>query len=160
LFNLVGPAANPAGVTRQLVGVFSPRWLTPMAETLCALGAEHVWVVHGQGLDELTLASETQVAAWHDGRVREFTVNPEQAGLSCAPVSAIAGSDAAGNAAALLALLQGARGPYHDTVVLNAAAALVVAGRTADLADGAALGKTALASGAALAKLTALQQRP
>jgi anthranilate phosphoribosyltransferase len=159
LFNLVGPAANPAGVTRQLIGVFSPRWLLPMAETLGALGAEHVWVVHGQGLDELTLAGETQVAAWQDGSVHEFTVTPEQAGLPRAEISAIAGTDAAGNAAALVALLQGEPGPYRDTVVLNAAAALIVAGRTTDLADGATLASTALASGAALAKLVTLQRR-
>jgi anthranilate phosphoribosyltransferase len=159
LFNLVGPAANPAGVTRQLIGVFAPRWLVPMAETLGALGAEHVWVVHGEGLDELTLAGETQVAAWQNGHVRTFNVTPEQAGLPHAPVAAIAGSDAAGNAAALLALLQGMRGPYHDTVVLNAAAALIVAGRATDLAEGAELAASALASGAALAKLQTLQRR-
>jgi anthranilate phosphoribosyltransferase len=160
LFNLVGPAANPAGVTRQLVGVFAPRWLVPMADTLGALGAEHVWVVHGEGLDELTLAGETQVAAWQDGALRTFTITPEQAGLARAPISAIAGIDAAGNASALLALLQGAAGAYHDTVVLNAAAALMIAGHAAELADGAAQAAAALASGAALAKLSALQQWP
>jgi len=160
LFNLVGPAANPAGVTRQLIGVFSPRWLGPMAETLGALGAEHVWVVHGEGLDELTLAGETHIAEWHNATVRHFSVTPEQAGLPRAPISAIAGTDVAGNAAALLALLQGAPGPYRDTVVLNAAAALVVAGRAAQLADGAAQAEATLASGAALAKLRALQQWP
>ena len=159
LFNLLGPAANPAGVTRQLVGVFAPRWLSPMAETLGALGAEHIWVVHGQGLDELTLAGETRVAAWQDGRAHEFTVTPEQAGLSRAEVSAIAGTDAAGNAAALLALLQGMHGPYRDTVVLNAAAALIVAGRATELVPAAELANTALASGAALAKLQTLQRR-
>jgi anthranilate phosphoribosyltransferase len=159
LFNLVGPAANPAGVMRQLVGVFSPRWLAPMAETLGALGAEHVWVVHGEGLDELTLAGETQVAAWQNGSLRAFIVTPEQAGVPRAPVSAIAGGDAAGNAAALLALLQGMPGPYRDTAVLNAAAALIVSGRAADLAEGAALAGAALDSGAALAKLQSLQRR-
>jgi anthranilate phosphoribosyltransferase len=158
LFNLVGPAANPAGVRRQVVGVFAPEWLVPMAETLGALGAAHVWVVHGDGLDELTLAGETQVAAWRDGSVRRFVVTPEQAELGPAPVSAILGGAAAANAEALLALLRGARGAYHDTVVLNAAACLVVADRAADLAAGAALARGALADGAALAKLEALQQ--
>ncbi len=158
LLNLVGPAASPANVRRQLVGVFAPRWLVPMAETLGELGAEHIWVVHGHGLDELTLAGETQVAAWQDGGVRQFVVNPEQAALPRAPISAIAGTDAAGNAASLVALLQGMRGPYHDTVVLNAAAALIVAGQAADLAHGATLAKAALASGAALAKLHTLQK--
>ena len=157
LFNLVGPAANPACVKRQLVGVFAPRWLVPMAETLGALGADCVWVVHGGGLDELTLAGETEVAAWQEGAVRRFIVTPEQAGLPRAPVAAIRGGDAAANAAALLALLRGATGPYHDTVVLNAAAGLVVAGRAADLADGAGMARAALASGGALAKLAALQ---
>ncbi len=157
LFNLVGPAANPAGVRRQLLGVFAPKWLAPMAETLGALGAEHVWVVHGAGLDELTLAGPTHVAAWQGGAVRRFEVTPGEAGLEPAPVAAISGGDAAQNAAALLALLRGATGPYHDTVVLNAAAALIVAGRAADLRDGAAQARAALASGAALAKLAALQ---
>jgi anthranilate phosphoribosyltransferase len=159
LFNLVGPAANPGGVTRQLVGVFSPRWLGPMAETLGTLGAEHVWVVHGEGLDELTLAGETHVAAWRNGGVHRFSVAPEEAGLARAPVCAIAGGDADGNAAALLALLQGMTGPYRDTVVLNAAAALIVAGRAADLREGAALAQNALDSGAALSKLQTLQRR-
>jgi anthranilate phosphoribosyltransferase len=157
LFNLVGPAANPAGVRHQLIGVFSPRWLEPMAETLGALGAEHVWVVHGEGLDELTLAGETQVAAWRSGAVKRFSVTPADAGLRVAPVEAIRGGDAAHNAAALLDVLQGAGGAYHDTVVLNAAAALVVGGRTTDLAEGASLARAALAGGAALAKLRALQ---
>jgi anthranilate phosphoribosyltransferase len=157
LFNLVGPAANPAAVRRQLLGVFAPKWLAPMAETLGALGAEHVWVVHGAGLDELTLAGPTQVAAWQGGAVRRFEVTPDEAGLEPAPVAAIIGGDAAQNAVALLALLRGATGPYHDTVVLNAAAALIVAGRAADLRDGAAQARAALASGAALAKLAALQ---
>jgi anthranilate phosphoribosyltransferase len=157
LFNLVGPAANPAGVRRQLVGVFAPYWLTPMAETLGALGADHIWVVHGQGLDELTLAGATQVAEWDHGTVRRFTVTPADGGLPCAPVSAILGGEPLHNAAALRALLQGAPGPYQDTVLLNAAAALIVAGRVTTLPDGVALARTAIASGAALAKLAALQ---
>jgi anthranilate phosphoribosyltransferase len=158
LFNLVGPACNPADVRRQLLGVYAPRWLVPMAETLGALGAERAWVVHGQGLDELTLAGETQVAEWRDGSVRCFAVSPEDAELARAPVSAIAGGDAVANAAALLGLLRGARGPYHDTVVLNAAAALVVAGRAGTLADGAALASAALSGGAALETLETLQR--
>jgi anthranilate phosphoribosyltransferase len=157
LFNLVGPAANPAGVRRQLVGVFAPRWLVPMAETLGALGAERVWVVHGCGTDELTLAGETGVAEWHGGAVRSFTVTPEQAGLDRAPLAAIAGGDAASNAAALKTLLQGGKGAYRDTVVFNSAAALVVAGRTDTLMNGAAMAATALDSGAAHAMLRHLQ---
>jgi len=157
LFNLVGPAANPAGVRRQLVGVFAPHWLTPMAETLGALGADHIWVVHGQGLDELTLAGETHIAEWRHGSLRRFSVTPADAGLAPAPVEAILGGDPTHNAAALRALLQGAPGPYADTVLLNAAAALIIAGRVTRLPDGVALARTAITSGAALAKLTALQ---
>jgi anthranilate phosphoribosyltransferase len=160
LFNLIGPASNPAGVRHQVLGVFSPHWLVPMAETLGALGATHAWVVHGDGLDELTLAGETQVAAWQHGAVRQFTVTPEQAGLSRAPVESIRGGDPGHNAAALLAILNGETGPYHDTVIFNAAAALVVAGRVPDLLAGAALARAALANGAALAKLKALQHTP
>jgi anthranilate phosphoribosyltransferase/anthranilate synthase/phosphoribosyltransferase len=157
LLNLVGPAANPAGVRHQLIGVFAPRWLTPMAETLGALGAERVWVVHGAGLDELTLAGETQVLEYRAGTLRHFTIMPEEAGLPCAPISAIAGGNAASNAAALRALLDGAPGPYRDTVVLNAAAALVVAGRVDTLIEGAALAGEALRSFAARGLLTRLQ---
>jgi anthranilate phosphoribosyltransferase len=139
LLNLVGPACNPAGVRRQLLGVFAPRWLVPMAETLGALGAERAWVVHGAGLDELTLAGPTDIAEWHNGAVRQFTVCPEDAGLARAPISAIAGGNAAANATALRALLDGAPGAYRDTVVLNSAAALVIAGRTETLQQGAEL---------------------
>ncbi len=161
LFNLVGPLCNPAGVRRQLLGVFDPIWLEPVARVLGELGAEHAWVVHGQGLDELTLDGETQICAWRDGDAKRFAVTPDMAGLPAAPVSAILGGDAAHNAARLLALLQGERGAYHDTVVLNAAAALVVAGRVAPgiagIAEGAKLAAEALRCGAALSLLRALQ---
>ncbi len=157
LFNLVGPLCNPAGVKHQLLGVFSPDWLEPVARTLGALGAERAWVVHGQGLDELTLAGETQICAWDAGSITRFAVTPEMAGLSRAPVAAILGGDAAENAARLLTLLQGELGPYRDTVVLNAGSALVVAGATENLAEGAARAADALRNGAALAKLRALQ---
>ena len=157
LFNLVGPLCNPAGVRRQLLGVYSPTWLEPVARTLGALGAEHAWVVHGQGLDELTLAGETRICAWRDGQIRHFTVAPELAGLPRAPVSAILGGNAAENAARLLTLLQGELGPYRDTVVLNAAAALVVADAAVTLAEGAARAADALRNNAALNKLRALQ---
>ena len=110
IFNLLGPMANPAGVTRQLTGVFSPAWTRPMADALGRLGSVSAWLVHGQGLDELTVAGENQVAALENGSVREFIVTPEDAGLPRAPVSAIRGGDAASNAAALTALLQGAAG--------------------------------------------------
>jgi anthranilate phosphoribosyltransferase len=157
LFNLVGPLCNPAGVRHQLLGVFSPAWLEPVARTLGALGASRAWVVHGQGLDELTLAGETQICAWDAGGIRHFTVTPDLAGLRPAPVSAILGGDAAHNAARLVGLLQGEAGPYCDTVVLNAAAALMVAGVVENLETGAARAADAIRSGAALARLRALQ---
>jgi anthranilate phosphoribosyltransferase len=157
LFNLVGPLCNPAGVRHQLLGVFSPAWLEPVARTLGALGASRAWVVHGQGLDELTLAGETQICAWDAGGIRHFTVTPDLAGLRPAPVSAILGGDAAHNAARLVGLLQGEAGPYCDTVVLNAAAALMVAGVVENLETGAAHAADAIRSGAALARLRALQ---
>jgi len=158
IFNLLGPLANPGRVTRQLTGVFAPEWTRPVAETLGRLGTEHAWVVHGQGLDELTVAGESAVVELHHGNVRAFTVSPENAGLPRAPVEAIKGGDAAHNAAALLALLEGAAGPYRDTVVLNAAAALIVAGKAGDLREGAHIAEVALRSGAALASLERLRK--
>ena len=158
IFNLLGPLANPGKVRRQLTGVFDPRWARPMAETLGRLGSESAWIVHGQGLDELTVAGENQVAALQNGSVRCFTVTPEDAGLPCAPVGAIRGGDAALNAATLLALLQGATGPYRDTVLLNAAGALVVAARAENLRDGVALASRSIASGASLAALETLRR--
>jgi anthranilate phosphoribosyltransferase len=158
IFNLLGPLANPGKVRRQLTGVFDPRWARPMAETLGRLGSETAWIVHGQGLDELTVAGENQVAALADGAVRCFTVTPEDAGLPRAPIGAIRGGDATLNAATLLALLQGATGPYRDTVLLNAAGALIVAGRAGDLREGVALASRSIASGASLAALETLRR--
>ena len=158
IFNLMGPLCSPARVTRQLTGVYHPDWLAPMAETLGALGSERAWLVHGQGLDELTLSGETQVVEWRGGTLHRFTVTPEDARLPRAPVSAIDGGDAAGNASALLALLGGTKGAYRDTVLLNAAACLVVAERAADLADGARLAAIAIDDGAAMSVLQTLQR--
>ncbi len=158
IFNLLGPMANPARVTRQLTGVFDPAWARPMAETLQRLGTTACWVVHGSGLDELTVAGDNQVAALADGVIRVFTVTAADAGLPAAPVSAIQGGDAALNAAALGALLRGATGAYRDTVLLNAAAALIVAGAVGGLRDGVAVAARALDDGAALAALEALRR--
>lgn len=158
IFNLLGPLANPARVKRQMTGAFAPEWLRPMAEALARLGSERAWLVHGQGLDELTLAGESQVVSLEtDGSIREFTVTPEDAGLPRAPTEALRGGDPAANAAALEALLQGAGGPYRDVVLLNAAAALIVAGRAATLREGAALAARALDEGAAHAVLARLR---
>src|SRR5580704_17115282 len=158
IFNLLGPLAKPARVRRKLSGVFAPEGAAPMAETLGRLGTETAWLVHGQGLDELTVAGENQVTAWQNGSLRRFTVSPEDAGLGRAPVEAIRGGDAALNAATLRALLQGATGPYRDTVVLNSAAALIVAARAGDLREGAALASRSISSGAALAALETLRR--
>jgi anthranilate phosphoribosyltransferase/anthranilate synthase/phosphoribosyltransferase len=158
IFNLLGPLANPARVRRQLIGVFDPLWARPMAETLGRLGSETCWIVHGQGLDELTVAGDNQVVAWQDGAIREWILRPEDAGLPRAPVEAIRGGDAPANAAALEALLRGATGAYRDTVLLNAAAALIIAGRVRDLPAGVAAARGALDGGAALASLDRLRQ--
>ncbi|MBK1659258.1 anthranilate phosphoribosyltransferase [Paracraurococcus ruber] len=158
IFNILGPLANPARVRRQLTGAFSPAWLRPMAETLARLGCEAAWVVHGQGLDEIALCGETQVAALEAGAIREFTIAPEDAGLDRAPPEAIRGGEPAENAEALRALLAGTPGAYRDIVLLNAAAALVVAGRAADLRAGAGLAARAIDSGAAAGVLARLKE--
>ncbi len=158
IFNLLGPLANPGRVTRQLTGVFDAAWARPMAETLSELGTTHAWLVHGQGLDELTVAGENHAVVLDGGRITGRVVIPEDAGLPRSPLEAIKGGAAAENASALLALLTGERGAYRDTVVLNSAAALVVAGRAADLMEGAAQAASALEGGAALDVLHRLRQ--
>ncbi len=158
VFNLLGPLANPAKVRRQLTGVFSPDWTRPMAETLAALGHEAAWIVHGMGLDELTLAGQNHVTALDGDRITSFVVEPEDAGLSRAPVEAILGGDAGFNASALEAVLMNAPGAYRDTVLLNAAAALIVAGRVGDLREGVSLAAGSIASGAAFGALETLRR--
>src|SRR5271154_59866 len=118
-----GRGSNPGRVRRQLSGVFDPAWAQPMAETLSRLGSEAAWIVHGQGLDELTVAGENWVVALEGGALRGVAVVPEDAGLERAPIEAIRGGDAAVNASALLGVLDGMTGAYRDTVLLNAAAA-------------------------------------
>ncbi|MBI1179603.1 MAG: anthranilate phosphoribosyltransferase [Alphaproteobacteria bacterium] len=157
LFNLLGPLANPAGADRQLLGVFDARWIRPMAEVLRNLGSRRVWVVHGEdGLDEITTTAATRVAELRDGTIREFILTPEEAGLRRADPAELKGGDPAHNAAALRALLDGAQGAYRDIVLLNSAAALLVAGRADDLRGGLALAARALDSGAARATLEKL----
>lgn len=157
IFNLLGPISNPAGVTRQVIGVYDRRWIVPLAETLGALESEHVWVVHGHdGLDELSTTGPSSVAELKGGRVSTFEVLPEDAGLPRAALGQLKGGDAGENARALSAVLCGAQGAYRDIVVLNAAAALIVAGRAGDLAEGAQLAAHSLDSGAARAALEKL----
>ncbi|WP_426028301.1 anthranilate phosphoribosyltransferase [Brevundimonas sp. TWP2-3-4b2] len=156
VFNLLGPLSNPAGAKRQVMGVYDPRLLEPLAEVLGRLGATRAWTVHGQGLDELTTTGETEVAEWKDGAVRRFTVTPEDAGLPRASIEALRGGDAEQNALALQNLLAGQAGAYRDIVLLNAAAALVVADRAADLAEGAAQAAAVIDDGRAAKALADL----
>lgn len=153
IFNLLGPLSNPAGVKRQVVGVFAPQWLRPIAETLQALGSEHVWVVHGDGLDELTTAARTHVVELKNGTITEFELSPADAGLPVASLDALRGGDPAYNAAALAEVLAGAQNAYRDIACLNAGAGLVVAGKAETIADGVKLAQQSIDSGAAKAVL-------
>ncbi len=160
IFNVLGPLCNPANVSRMLVGVYAPEMTRPLAEVLGRLGVERAWVVHGHdGLDELSTTGESVVAQLKDGAVQEFTVTPEEAGLARARLDDLIGGDAGENAAAIRETLAGQRGPLRDIVMLNAAAALVVAGKAGTLRDGAELAADAIDSGAAaraLANLAAI----
>ena len=150
LVNLAGPLSNPAGTRRQLVGVYDPRWLMPVAEALRRLGTESAWVVHGSdGLDELTITGPSEVAILADGVITRRTVTPEDACLPRATLADIRGGTPAENAAALTRLLAGETGAYRNIVLLNAGAALVVAGRAADLKAGVAQAAAAIDDGRA-----------
>lgn len=157
IFNILGPLSNPAGVKRQFTGVFSKEWLRPMAETLANLGCEAAWVVHGSdGLDELTTTGPSHVCQLADGKITEFEVMPEAAGLPMATADELKGGDPDANAEAIRELLAGMPGPYRDVVVLNAAASLIVAGKAGDLKEGAALAAKSIDDGAARAALDKL----
>jgi len=157
IFNLLGPLSNPAGVKRQMIGVFSRQWVQPLAEVLKNLGAESIWVVHGSdGLDEITLTGPTAVCVLENGKIRNFEVTPEDAGLPRANGDALKGGDAAANAVALRGVLEGKKSAYRDVALLNAAAAFIVAGKAKDLKEGVALGAKSLDGGAALERLNRL----
>ncbi|MFN4090305.1 MAG: anthranilate phosphoribosyltransferase [Alphaproteobacteria bacterium] len=150
IFNLLGPLSNPAGARRQLLGVFSRHWLEPMARVLANLGSERAWLVHGaDGLDELTTTGPSFVAELRDGAVHTFEVTPEAAGLRTARADDLKGGDAATNAAAMRAMLDGECSPYRDIVLLNSAAALMVADRAGDLREGVEMARAAVDGGAA-----------
>ena len=159
IFNLLGPLSSPAGARRQLVGVFAPQWVRPMAEVLGRLGAERAWVVHGSGIDELTTAGTTIVAEYHEGRVRTFELAPEDVGLPRASLDDLKGGEPGYNARLMLDLLEGTPGPLRDVVMLNSAAALVVAGKASDLTAGLALAAAVLDSGKARRVLDRLVAR-
>jgi len=156
IFNLLGPLTNPARAQRQLLGVFDSRWVEPLARVLGSLGAERAWVVHGQGMDEITTTGETQVAEWRDGQVRLFRITPEAVGLPRAALADLTGGSPAENAEALRALLGGAKGPYRDIVLLNAAAAFLVADKVETLREGVELAGQVIDDGRALAALDRL----
>jgi anthranilate phosphoribosyltransferase len=157
IFNLLGPLSNPAGVKRQMIGTFSKHWVDPMAQVLNNLGSESVWVVHGSdGLDEITTAGPTSVAELKGGKIRTFEITPEDAGLPRAQPGALKGGDAVENAKALLDVLKGKKGAFRDVAILNAAAALIVAGRAKDLKEGAALAAKSIDSGEAEGRLDRL----
>ena len=161
VFNLLGPLTNPGGAKMQLLGVFAPQWVEPLARVLKELGSERAWVVYGansdgSGLDEMTTCGETRVAELRDGRINTFIISPEDAGLQRAQIQDLRGGEAEENAAALRAVLDGAPGPYRDIVLLNAAGALCVAGKAEDIRAGVALAQDAIDSGKARAALDQL----
>ncbi len=157
IFNILGPLTNPASVRRQLTGAFSRAMIRPMAETLAELGSDRAWLVHGaDGTDEVSISGETFVAELEGGAVREFTVHPADAGLAPHPLAAVLGGTPGDNARALRGLLAGDVSPYRDAVLLNAAAALVVAERAATLREGVEIATESIDSGAARARAEAL----
>lgn len=157
IFNLLGPLCNPAGVTRQLFGVADGSRAEPLTRVLAELGARRVWTVHGSdGLDEITVTGPTGVVTLEDGRIGHFTLDPRDVGIPLHPPEALKGGDPADNARALQAVLDGARNAYRDIAVVNAGAALVVAGGAGTLADGVARAQNAIDSGAGRATLARL----
>lgn len=159
IFNLLGPLSNPAGTKRQLIGVFSDHWLEPLAEVMRRLGAEHVWVMHGaDGLDELSTTGPSQVVELKDGKLTRFEVSPDELGLKRVGIQDLICGAPDESASSIRALLNGEAGPFRDIVLLNAAAALVVAGKASTLKDGVEIAGRSIDDGkaaAALAKLIA-----
>ncbi len=157
IFNLLGPLSNPAGVRRQMIGVFAERWVEPIAHVLNDLGSEHLWVVHGSdGLDEITTTGPTKVAELKGGTVRTFEISPEDVGLAIADPKDLKGGEAEENAAALREILDGAVNAYRDIVLMNAGATLIVAGKADTLVDGVARAAHAIDTGAARSHLEKL----
>lgn len=149
IFNLLGPLSNPAGAKRQLLGVFSPHWLVPLAEVLRDLGSESIWVVHGDGMDEITTTGVTHVAALEDGKIRTFDLTPKDFGVEIAAMDDLKGGNGIANAAALRDVLGGRKNAYRDISLCNAAAALVVAGRAETLGDAMKMASDSLDHGKA-----------
>ncbi len=159
IFNILGPLTNPAGVKRQLTGAYSRDVIRPMAETLLALGSEKAWLVHGSdGTDEITICGVSWVSALEDGKIEGFEVHPEDAGLPVHPFKDIMGGTPVENAVAFRALLNGEQNAYRDAVLLNAAAALVIADKANDLKSGVEMARESIDSGKALAAVTKLAE--
>jgi anthranilate phosphoribosyltransferase len=156
IFNLIGPLSNPAGAQRQVLGVYDSRWVEPLARVLGALGSKRAWVVHGQGLDELTTTGSSQVAEWREGGVRLFNITPEAVGLPRASLADLQGGDPEVNAQAIRYLLAGRKGAYRDVVLLNTAAALLVSDKVETLRDGAEMAAAAIDDGRAQTALERL----
>ena len=156
IFNLLGPLSNPASVRRQMVGVFAPEWVGPVAETLRGLGSTCAWVAHGDGFDEITTTGETQISSFNGGAVESFVLKPEEFGLPRHHRDLLRGGDASFNAEALRNVLAGVPGAYRDTVLMNAGAGLIVAGRATDLVDGIAQAASSIDTGRAAGALAKL----
>jgi anthranilate phosphoribosyltransferase len=157
IFNLLGPLSNPAGVKRQMIGVFSRQWTQPLAQVLKNLGSEHVWVVHGSdGLDEITTSGPTTVTELSNGAINSFEIAPEEFGLRRVKPEALRGGDAETNANAVLHVLQGKESAFRDVALFNAAAALVVSGKARTLKDGLHLAIHSVDSGEAEGRLDRL----
>ena len=159
IFNLLGPLSNPAFVKRELVGVFDRRWLKPVAEALGQLGLERALVVHGQdGMDEITTTTKTWAASLENGKVTEIEIAPEEVGVKRATLAELKGGDALHNAEAIKQVLAGKPGAFRDIVILNSAAALMVAGKATTLKQGAALAVASIDGGKAATALATLQR--
>ena len=156
IFNLLGPMCNPASVKRQLLGVFAPQWVLTAAKVAQKLGSEKIWVVHGQGYDEVTVTGTTQVAELANGSVKTFEISPSDFGFDIAKDSDIAGGDAAVNAKALRGVLDGKPSAYRNMVIMNTACSLVVADKAANLQDAAKIATDAIDTGKAAATLEKL----
>lgn len=159
IFNLLGPLSNPASTRVHLLGVFAPKWVMPLAQVLKDLGSQSLWIVHGSGLDEITTTGMTEVAALENGKIRTFELTPADFGVEVATLESLRGGDGVANAAALRAVLDGARNAYRDIAVCNAAAALVIAGKAETIRDGVRLANLSLEDGGAseaLARLVSL----
>ena len=157
VFNLLGPLSNPAGVKRQMVGVFAEQWVEPLAHVLNRLGSQRAWVVHGQdGLDEITTTTKTKVSSLENGSVETFEISPQDAGLPTADMKDLIGGDASENAVALRAVLEGKPSAYRDIVLMNAGAGLLVAGKANTLAECVTHARDAIDNGSAMQRLDKL----